>query len=151
MSGQHRVSARRRAFRTATVAATAGAGVLLAVVIAFALYVLVTGGASLVTVAIVLESVAWCLLAARLGWHVVRMRPRTAAGLAAHLDEFFGVLSFTLALTGIIGQRQGWLRGPWSAALTASACLLLAAISVYWLGGKRRLEAALAARARPGT
>jgi hypothetical protein len=147
MNGRHRGSASQKAAATlAMLVAAGGVTVLLLGVLALAVYALVARNLSLTVVSIALDAVAWCLLAGRLGWHVLKTRPRTAAGLAALLDDVFGVLIFTLVLVSSVGQWQGWLSAPGPAVVAACAGVLLVAMSAYWLGGRRWL----AARGRAG-
>lgn len=90
-------------------------------------------------------------LCARFAGRVVRLLARGRPLSTKNTDELIGnalsLAIFTIALLLSIGHLRGWDHGGFEYAMIGVGCPILVAFSAYLLGGKRRLMAALDARA----
>jgi hypothetical protein len=78
---------------------------------------------------------------------VHRKRPRSLVGRADLIERLAIAGIVAICLVNVIGEQLKWPNGAFHTAAIAIAGAAVVAMPVYWLGGRRRLMAVLAARA----
>jgi hypothetical protein len=158
MSGAHRgtgdTSLAAAAFKTGNglktlgaLAAIAAIAMTLLAVLALPSYILATRPADLSTLTIAAQSLAWITLAVSLAASLVRGRTRSPQELVERLARAGLLLCWTIALLSSIGEQRGWNHGIFEGLVVGISSLAVLGIPAYSFGGKRRLTAALTARA----
>jgi hypothetical protein len=98
------------------------------------------------TVLTAVSSVLCVVLFLQLAMGMWRRQVRSLGDLVQVVGSAGLPTASLLFLFGSVGEQQRW-PGPFNYALASVACLLLLGTLVYSLGGKRRLLAAMDARA----
>jgi hypothetical protein len=115
--------------------------------LAYSIYVAIEQPHGLSTATTLLQAAVCAITGRALAWNLLRGLWRSAADIAGRIEEAFPFLVFGIALVSSIGEHYGWTSGAFTYVVFGGESLLMLAMLVYWLGGKRRLTTAIAARA----
>jgi hypothetical protein len=112
----------------------------------FSIYVVIERPRGLSTATAVLECMACAMTGGNLAWNLLHARRRSAPDIAERIGEALPFLVFAIALVSTIGAFYGWTAGGFRYLVLGGDSALMLAMLVCWLGGKRWLATALAAR-----
>jgi hypothetical protein len=143
-----------RAARTTGGLKTLGALVALAAAFAallallgLAVYVSLRHPATAPVILIAMQSFLWIVWAGELARNLRRGRTRSPKELVERMGHAVWLAGWTAVLLSSVGEQQGWLHGITEYILVGICSLFVVGIPVSWFGGKRRLIAAMTARA----
>ncbi len=97
-------------------------------------------------VAVVIDAVIVIQAAHRVVLNLAAKQPRSAEDVVNRLGLTAQLIAAVVVTLAAVGQLRGWMHGRFEDAIVGIMTLYLIGALVYWLGGKRRLIAALRTR-----
>jgi hypothetical protein len=83
----------------------------------------------------------------RLVLNIAKPQPRSAEDVVDRLSLVAQLIVAVVLAAASIGQVRGWMHGTYGNVIRGLFAVYVIGAPIYWLGGKRRLVAALAKRA----